>query len=355
MTMSTLIKDFRKVIATLANLFRGENLMPEFRVLSQSKCTIEATGYDNWNGGTTIYGIYCHVPLELYSNIKDDVQSIEQRIKNKAEILFRSYSQSWIGEVVVSPELTEDIQGKVYTIPHGDLFKELELQKSLMVSVSTGGARIQDVNKVYQSRQDKISEGLKERGMENPNPFQDLWDWYGKWSDGSLPSYQSRRQYLNDMFSTLLKTINSMQSKALIPIFDEPTGWNRVDRSMGEIKLRLAQASTEEQYQGIGLLARETLISLAQAVYNPDLHPSVDSVCPSKTDAKRMLDAYISSALAGKPNENTRRHAKASLDLANDLTHRRTADFRLAALCAEATNAVVNILTIISGRRDRRT
>jgi len=66
-----------------------------------------------------------------------------------------------------------------------------------------------------------------------------------------------------------------------------------------------------------------------------------------------MLEAYISSVIPGKSNETLRRHAKASLDLANNLTHRRTADFRLAALCAEATNAVVNIIAIISGRRDR--
>ena len=66
-----------------------------------------------------------------------------------------------------------------------------------------------------------------------------------------------------------------------------------------------------------------------------------------------MLEAYIAEELKGKPNEEIRRHARASLDLANKLTHSRTADFRLAALCAEATNAVVNILSIISGRRDR--
>jgi hypothetical protein len=37
-------------------------------------------------------------------------------------------------------------------------------------------------------------------------------------------------------------------------------------------------------------------------------------------------------------------HAKAALDLANDLQHRRTAGFRDAALWAEATSAVVNLI-----------
>ena len=155
------------------------------------------------------------------------------------------------------------------------------------------------------------------------------------------------------MFNSLIESVKNTQLKPLNPVFEEPTGWIRVDRSLGEIKLRLVQASNEEQFQAVGLLCRETLISLAQVVYNKDQHPTNDSVIPSKTDAKRMLEAYISSVIPGKSNETLRRHAKASLALANNLTHRRTADFRLAALCAEATNAVVNIIAIISGRRDR--
>lgn len=351
--MDPVIDDSRRIIATLANLFQREKLAAEFHVLCQGTCTIEVNGYDNWNEGTTIYGIYCRVPLELYSDVEQEIKGIEQNIKNKAEILFRSYSHSWIDEVVVSPELTEDIQGKAYNITHEDLLDKLELLKGLMVSVSTGGARIQSVNTEYKSKYSEIAEGLRERNLKNPNPFADLWQWYGKWSDDSLPTYQSRREYLGDIFDPLIETVKGMKSEVINPVFDSPTGWARVDRSMSEIKLRLAQATTEEQYQGVGLLARETLISVAQAVYDPGLHSIKEGISPSKTDAKRMIDAYISAVIPGKSNENIRRHARASLDLANDLTHRRTADFRIAALCAEATNAVVNVLSVISGRRDR--
>ena len=111
-------------------------------------------------------------------------------------------------------------------------------------------------------------------------------------------------------------------------------------------------AENEEQFQAVGLLCRAALISLAQTVYDPSRHALNNGEQPSNTDAKRMLDAYLSAELGGESNEAARRHAKAALVLANDLLHSTTATFRRAALCAEATASVVNLIAIISGRRD---
>lgn len=352
--MNTVIQDSAKLIATLGDLFKREGLIPEFEVLSHGETVLEITGHDNWDGGTDIYGIFCKVPIEIYSKYEHEIQQIEQSIKKKAEKIFRTYPQCWIGEVIVSPILASEIPGKAYKVNSEKLLNALELQKVLMISVATGGPKIQNVNHEYQERHDLIAEGLSERNIKNTNPFKDLWEWYGKWSSGELPSYQSRRVFISEMYGPLIEAVKQSKTKPINPVFEEPTGWARVDRGMGEIKLRLVQATTEEQFQAIGFLCRETLISLAQVVFIEEKHHTLDGVKPSPTDAKRMLEAYLNGELPGKQNENIRRHAKASLDLGNELTHRRTAEFRLAAMCAEATNSVVNIVAIISGRRDRK-
>ena len=136
-------------------------------------------------------------------------------------------------------------------------------------------------------------------------------------------------------------------------IFEEPTGWQRVDRQLQEVRHRLDTAQTEEQFQAIGLLCREVLISVAQAVFDPARHPTIDAVAPSESDAKRMLEAIFEAELSGGANEESRTHAKAALRLALALQHKRTADFRMAALCAEATASVVNLLAILSGKRTK--
>jgi hypothetical protein len=121
---------------------------------------------------------------------------------------------------------------------------------------------------------------------------------------------------------------------------------------MDKIRSKLAEARDEEDFQGVGLLCREALISVAQAVFEPGHHQALDDKTPSPTDAKTQIEAYIASELPGPSNEALRKHARASLDLANALQHTRTAGFRLAALAAEATTVVVNVLAIVSGRRD---
>lgn len=223
--------------------------------------------------------------------------------------------------------------------------------RDIMVAVSTGGPRIDDVNPEYRELYSAADYQLKQRGLQHPNPFPDLWDWYGRWRSGDLPSYQSRREFLAELFQPLLAQVRELAA-GRVPRAEEPTGWPKVDRTVGEIRRRLAEAGTEEQFQAVALLCREATISLAQAVHDPERHPALDGTSPSDTDAKRLLEAYIAAELSGSSNETVRKHARASYDLAVHLQHKRTAGFREAALCVEATTSLINVIAIISGRRD---
>jgi hypothetical protein len=137
-------------------------------------------------------------------------------------------------------------------------------------------------------------------------------------------------------------------------VLAQPTGWQKVDRQLQEARLRLETATTEEQYQAVGLICREALISVSEAVFDPSRHSIADGIEASPADAKRRLDALFEKELNGSANEEARAHAKAAVKLAYALQHKRTADFRTAAMCAEAANTVINLLAIIFGRRDAK-
>ena len=233
------------------------------------------------------------------------------------------------------------------------LFQELADIRHTMVDVSTGGRAINEVNPVFRDTYSRVTARLNAKGLQNPVPYSDLWDWYGKWSSGDLPTYKSRREYVRGLFEPIERRIREGLISADARVFTEPTGWPLVDRQLVEVRSSLQVASNEEQFQTVGLLCRETLISLAQTVFDPELHPPIDHVVDvGHTDAKRMLDRYLAVEIGGQSNALARRQAKGSLELANELQHRRTATFRDAALCAESTAFVVNLIAIISGVRD---
>ena len=152
---------------------------------------------------------------------------------------------------------------------------------------------------------------------------------------------------MSDLFGPLLSRLRSGRTEDF-----EPTGWARVDRIVGDLREKLAEAKVEEHFQTVGLLCREALISLAQAVYVAERHLTLDGVKASPTDAKRMLEAYIVAEFDGSANDEARKHTRSALDLAVTLQHKRTAGFREAAMCVEATTSVINIIAIASGRRD---
>ncbi len=140
----------------------------------------------------------------------------------------------------------------------------------------------------------------------------------------------------------------------LTHLFTSPIGWQRVDRTMDSIRELLTTASTEEQCQGVGLLCRDGLVSMAQAVFDPMQHPPLpnDKTEISNTDVKRMMARYVASECSGASSKEIRKSVNAAVDLANKVTHGRTSDYRDAALCAQTTFNVIGLIAIISGKRD---
>lgn len=228
-----------------------------------------------------------------------------------------------------------------------ELLQAIDYLRNTMVGVATGGPRIDDTNDQFRKTYSTVAKELARRSVKNPLPYGNLWDWYGRWSSGDMPTYQSRRTFVAEIFNPLLNRLRTGRDEEF-----EPTGWARVDRVVGKLRERLASATSEEDYQSVGLLCREAMISVAQVVYDPTKHRSRDGVEPSDTDAKRMLDAYVSVELKGGAHDEARKHARSVLDLAVTLQHKRTATFRDAAMCLEATTSVINIIAILSGRRD---
>jgi len=105
------------------------------------------------------------------------------------------------------------------------LIEMIEAQRALMIDVATGGQRVSQVDADFRTRRLAIGQALRSRGLQDPNPYEDLWKWYGKWSGGDLPNYHSRRVYIGDLYGPLLDGLRGPVQVGS-QLFVEPTGWD---------------------------------------------------------------------------------------------------------------------------------
>lgn len=226
-----------------------------------------------------------------------------------------------------------------------DTVSLLQKIRNILISVATGSTGSTSSSS-YIDLYDDLTSRLESFKLENPIPYETLEEWRGKWSSGDLPSYYSRREHVRSLVDPLINYLQEGPTRReAIP---DPTGWDDIDRVQDKIRRGLASGSDEEDFQNVGLLCREVLVTLAQLVVDPDQHPPLEDIETSPTDVKRLFAQYLVIELPGKRNKEARKYVRASVDLANKLQHNRNASFRDAALCAQATISVVNFIAILS-------
>jgi hypothetical protein len=339
--------------SSLVRYFEAENSLEIVQILRASRPTSLEINYESWHGGIYIYALLFELEIKDFQRFKPILDQVKDEILTAVGLFTQSAGNEYIGEVRFAPLLSQylDWNSLDGITTKEELLQLIDILKSVMISVSTNEARINTREDEYKSSYTKLYNYLLKLGADNPNTFKSLWEWHDRWSKDDLGTYTSRRTFIANLYKPLIDLIENASGDALT-IDYEPTGWDRVDRAVYEMKRRFAVAETEEQFQAIGMLGRETLISTAQQVYDKSRHRTDDDTEPSKTDAKRMLDSYLSKEIAGRTNECLRKFAKSAVDMANELTHDRTAMKRDAALSLVSITAVTSLIKLIEASRE---
>lgn len=344
-------EELRKIIYTVQELLKADCQTELQQILNNADITITQTDYDNWDGGIYYYTVSLIVDLNDFIKVRDQIEKIETELLSSFEVAVRHYDNELISAIRIIPKVQPRIDWqKVSDLSSKDnLLKDIEYLKITMISVATGGSRIQDVNDEYKDKYKNVNQVLMQLKLPNDNPYKDLWEWYGKWSS-EFPHYIERRIYITKMYEDLIRAISESEESEKISITVDLIGWERVERTIHEIKNQHIKAKNEEEFQIVGLLCRELIITLAQTIYIPEKHIMENMKEISKTDAKRMFEAYINTEYQGSSNEVLRKYMRSSVDLANELTHKRTATKKDSAICYNATYSIINIFGILENR-----
>ena len=212
-------EDFRSIFATAKELLKAKGKIDLVILLSDAELTVSHSGYNNWNGGINFYSIAINVSVPLFVKLQSmNIKEVEEQILLAFQDATRSVNDEEFSQVLIAPKSRINTDWTLLiSIPKIELKKKVEYLKNVMVAVSTGGQRIQEVENEYIKIYSEINNALRQVDIENPNPFKSLWDWYGKWKN-DLPNYQTRRDYIRDLFDPLLSMFTETEKESIVDI-----------------------------------------------------------------------------------------------------------------------------------------
>lgn len=246
------------------------------------------------------------------------------------------------------------IRAGTSSVPDAEAAERLADQvAALMVSVSTGGPDIKKVDSEYTREHRALSAVLKRLGVKHPNPFPDLWRWYGKWSDGSLPTYASRRVFISEMYAPVREALEAKADAdrdVATGADDGPTGWPDVDAKMGTLRRRVREADdSADDAKAVGLQCVSVLEALGRAAFDPSRHLPDDEDVPHPNDAKTRLGHFLTAVAGeavgkGERFEHVRTLVRATWRQAQSVKHRDDPNRTDAGIAADSVALLVSII-----------
>ena len=346
-----------RLISQVKILLKHRGKIEEANILDLASISCVITDHDNWNGGIDYYTVYLSISISHYSGLSKDLKDVY--CKNIVDAINEiETSDFYCFSCRIEPMLTADDLdwNSIGGIETYNRCKSLLYRiKQLLIDVATNTITLRGTtyNTEYISLYEELTDYFKRLNYPFTGLFRNLWAWHQfyKVENNNLPSYQSRREYIDSLFSETETLLRNSPRNNVSPtvIIDD---WSEIGRRMIKIKKAVSTASDIEDFQSIGLQCREVIISVAKTVYDADTHGahSDDGILIGESDAVRQLANYIKFNLKGKENEELRSYAKATNKISNVLTHRRTSTKIEMLLCVNATVALINFVGILEGK-----
>jgi hypothetical protein len=137
----------------------------------------------------------------------------------------------YFSQVIISPKSDSKIEWSLIDITKQELLKQFEYLKNTMISVATGGQRIQNVEQQYKGIYLHINSILRKLDIDNPNIYDNLWSWYEKWRT-DFPRYQERRNFINEMYNPLINMFYEVEDSKIVDIKLDLSDWDEINRTI---------------------------------------------------------------------------------------------------------------------------
>jgi hypothetical protein len=93
-----------KYLATATEMLMAEGMTEAANLLRTAAPRVEESGYDNWNGGTTIWTVYLAVAPTEYVALGSKRENLEDQIGTRLKAILERFTQDWF-RVKITPKV----------------------------------------------------------------------------------------------------------------------------------------------------------------------------------------------------------------------------------------------------------
>lgn len=182
--MNSVADDPDRYLATAAEMLMAEGMAQAAEILRVATVKFEKTGYDNWNGGTTIWTVYLLLEPSVYAQLGAKRELIEEQITQRLKPILDQFTSDWFS-VTIAPKISprpewRHAKGDVSRVVRQTIIDALKIE-----NVSWSGRleeveflqRLFDVEALpsHDSRFKTASDDIWQHRVNNPTDWADDW------------------------------------------------------------------------------------------------------------------------------------------------------------------------------------
>ncbi|HCY63236.1 MAG TPA: hypothetical protein DHV59_10480 [Oxalobacteraceae bacterium] len=99
--MQSLADNLDSLLATTTVMLSADGSCDAADLLRSAEAYVEQTGYDNWNGGITIWTLFLKVPARDYAQFASKREVLEEQIDGRLKPVVEQFSSDWISSKIV--------------------------------------------------------------------------------------------------------------------------------------------------------------------------------------------------------------------------------------------------------------
>lgn len=238
--MSYISENYEAYLATAAELLTAEGMTEAADTLRRSTPRVEETGYDNWNGGTTIWTIYLRMEPAIYAQLGVNREALEEQINNRLKSILEQYTEDWfsvkiVPEVKTRPEWRQT-QSDISRVTRQNIFDGLRIDNVVW------NGRLEEVEFLerlynlqsmpsYDNRFPDAAGDIWQHRVNNPQDWSDDWIYTDSRFNLLNGSSDEFLRFLCEMVHPVVRPDRNETLKLVQQFNDQlrPEGWHLIE------------------------------------------------------------------------------------------------------------------------------